>query len=362
MGQSRFTVGQAKAAHLGLSLRIRRLPCWLPVLFTAWAIGHTSFAHAVVYRRVVADEADRSVFIALNGSIVAGDADGFFRFVRSLPSTDRIIGVILDSPGGRLLEAERIATAIQNAGLSVLVPNGAYCASACFLIYAAAEKKYFSRESYIGVHSVSDGNGAEDPLSMAVTTSFARTLAGYGVSPSIIGKLVTTKPGGMTWLGANELVSMGSTFVPNRPVAAGEPTSVPRQPPAPRPDAPAARPWEQYSQRTAPTAEAPSAQPPPRSAPMSLAQEEASRTQAYAEGRRDRNSWERWFDGLPPGSYRDGAFYWSGERSKSNPGNCESEPGDKTWTAGCSAARSMLAPFDVRRKTEPNYWWGWNSL
>jgi hypothetical protein len=31
------------------------------------------------------------------------------------------------------------------------------------------------------------------------------------------------------------------------------------------------------------------------------------------------------------------------------------------WTAGCLAAKRILAPSDVRRKTEPEYRAGWNK-
>ena len=82
----------------------------------------------------------------------------------------------------------------------------------------------------------------------------------------------------------------------------------------------------------------------------------------FIQGQTDRQGWESWFGALT-GDYRDGAWYWSGQRSLPNPGSCNAAPpfagGD--WTAGCFAAQQKLAPSDARRKTEPDYRFGWNN-
>lgn len=96
--------------------------------------------------------------------------------------------------------------------------------------------------------------------------------------------------------------------------------------------------------------------------PMSSAQQAASATQAYSEGRRDRVAWEAWFDSLPAGSAKDGALFWVGERNRANPGSCEAVDQPRAWSEGCHAAQAKLALVDIRRRTEANYWWGWNSL
>jgi hypothetical protein len=88
----------------------------------------------------------------------------------------------------------------------------------------------------------------------------------------------------------------------------------------------------------------------------------ASMTTAYAEGRQARIQYEGWFAALPEGLFREGAEYWVNHRSdKSDPPSCSDED-DPTWQTGCSTARKILAPMDFRRRTEKDYWWGWNSL
>ena len=80
---------------------------------------------------------------------------------------------------------------------------------------------------------------------------------------------------------------------------------------------------------------------------------------AFQDGLRDRMSWEKWFAGTPAG-FKDGAEYWADQRSKTDPGSCYGQAGEN-WTAGCLAAKRILMPADIRRKSEPEYRAGWNS-
>jgi hypothetical protein len=86
-----------------------------------------------------------------------------------------------------------------------------------------------------------------------------------------------------------------------------------------------------------------------------------STTPAYAEGRHDRKVWEHWSNALALSSYKDGALWWFGERSKAQPRGCVSRSGITEWVAGCKAAQQRLALPDIRRKTEAPYSLGWNS-
>lgn len=82
----------------------------------------------------------------------------------------------------------------------------------------------------------------------------------------------------------------------------------------------------------------------------------------YDQGRADRVAYEAWFSGLQ-GDIRAGAESWAGRRSLRSPGNCEAAAGQSPlWSTGCSMARQKLAPLDGRRKAEPDYRRGWNSV
>jgi hypothetical protein len=77
----------------------------------------------------------------------------------------------------------------------------------------------------------------------------------------------------------------------------------------------------------------------------------------YDQGLRDRILWENWFLSLY-GDKRTGAEYWASQRSLSNPGNCL---GTSDFQRGCSEAKARLTPFDVVRKSQPEYRLGWNA-
>lgn len=81
-----------------------------------------------------------------------------------------------------------------------------------------------------------------------------------------------------------------------------------------------------------------------------------------SDGLADRRKWEVWRGGLS-GDEAAGATWWSGQRSLAHPGSCASVPDGfgPDWTKGCVEAQQMLAPFDVRRHSEPAYRIGWNS-
>jgi hypothetical protein len=85
----------------------------------------------------------------------------------------------------------------------------------------------------------------------------------------------------------------------------------------------------------------------------------ASSTPAYADGRRDRIAYEQWVASLADGSYRDGVIFWAGNRSVKPTPSCVAGP---SFQQGCLDARARLSNVDMRRETDKNYWWGWNSL
>jgi hypothetical protein len=79
----------------------------------------------------------------------------------------------------------------------------------------------------------------------------------------------------------------------------------------------------------------------------------------FKDGLADRGKWESWF-ATTIGDFRNGAEYWAGQRSRKAPGSCEALSSAPA-IAGCQAAKNMLAPMDLRRKTDADYRAGWNS-
>ena len=80
----------------------------------------------------------------------------------------------------------------------------------------------------------------------------------------------------------------------------------------------------------------------------------------FTDGLSDRRAWEQWFGGLT-GEFREGASFWSGQRSLPKPGSCSDQRYSQQFISGCAAAKAQLMRSDARRKSEPDYRRGWNS-
>ena len=114
--------------------------------------------------------------------------------------------------GGNLLEGAKLADAIRYAKIASVVPNGATCASACFVAFAAGADKFASYSASIGVHGASDANGHESVASNAATVGMAKIVKELGVPADIIGRMVVTPPDQMVWLTPNNLRAMGTVL------------------------------------------------------------------------------------------------------------------------------------------------------
>jgi hypothetical protein len=131
---------------------------------------------ALQYRRLPLDAP--AVLILLRGPIISGDFDRFMEFLKTMPPADRI-AFALDSPGGNVLEAEKLARVIKRLDAAAFVGEESECSSACFLLFAAASRRIVSPEALIGVHSVSE-NGEETEASMASPQQWRENWAGSG--------------------------------------------------------------------------------------------------------------------------------------------------------------------------------------
>ena len=311
------------------------------VLLAAGLLASVVPAHSMQFQRVAAG--DNDVLIHSRGPIVAGDLDRLQAALGMLLTTDKLIGLVLDSPGGSIAEAEKVAGFISTNHLAVAVLGTGECSSACFLLFAASPSRFAERAALIGVHSATR-DGIETTDAMAATTIMARDAAAYGVPNSIVGKIVTTAPQRLSWLTPTDLTSMGVTFLtPTNPPPPASPPVGAREAPPPLPSQP------------------PAAQVPPPTGAYAATTSSNPPTASFQQGLSDRQSWETWFNSLTEG-YRNGAEFWSAERSAQHPGSCLPSGASVEWSAGCVAAQQRLAQPDVRRKTDPEYRLGWNSF
>ncbi len=171
-------------------------------------------ASALQYRQLPLDPP--YVGITATGPIVPGDFARLGAFIKTLSQSEGTLSFFVDSPGGNIFEAVQIATFINKSAAVVAIPGGSQCSSACFLLFAAAAHRFMAPDALIGVHSTSL-NGQENLASMGLTTAFARDAAAYGVPPAIIGKMVQTEPGRISWLTPSDLQLMRVALLPAGP-------------------------------------------------------------------------------------------------------------------------------------------------
>lgn len=154
---------------------------------------------------------DDATIISLDGDLAEGDADAAEALIRAANESGRLVSAVrLDSPGGSLAEAIKLADLIRRAKLPTIVAAGSRCASACFIAFAAGVEKFASYDASIGVHGVSDKLGRETTQTEAATISMARIASSYGVPPRIIGQMIVTPAQHIAWLTPDDLRSMGA--------------------------------------------------------------------------------------------------------------------------------------------------------
>jgi ATP-dependent protease ClpP protease subunit len=185
-------------------------------LIFGWICLACSTSEAAYIRSSISSEG--KVVLFLDGKIETGDATTFKNLIRGANAANRLVsGIRLNSPGGSLAEGVALADIIRYGKIATVVPAGAQCASACFLVFAAGPEKYASYTANVGVHGASNQSGVEEG---DATVSMGRAAKELGVPDNIIGKMVITPPDQIVWLGPNDLRSMGT-------VLTGKPSQVP---------------------------------------------------------------------------------------------------------------------------------------
>src|SRR5437867_8400652 len=105
---------------------------------------------------------DGHILISISGEIAEGDADALKAAIKAANDAGKFVsGIRLNSTGGNLLEGVRLSETVKYAKMATNVAQGATCASACFLIFAAGETKFANYSAKVGVHGASDQTGTE---------------------------------------------------------------------------------------------------------------------------------------------------------------------------------------------------------
>jgi hypothetical protein len=89
----------------------------------------------------------------------------------------------------------------------------------------------------------------------------------------------------------------------------------------------------------------------------------------YDQGHADRAKYEAWVNSLQ-GPEQQGAIFWAGQRSLTNPESCADGASDafpdnpnsqSIFQNGCQESQDTLGPLDAKRKSDALYKAGWNA-
>jgi hypothetical protein len=155
--------------------------------------------------------------IRITGRIEPGDAQK----LQDLLATPKGSGAfarsgtfLLDSKGGGVSEALKIAHIVERGFGTTVVPSGAQCYSACFLVYAAGSYRIAGQAAALGVHQLAMAKGpAQDPADLAALDRVSAVVDAYlksrGVPPQVIDKMKRTPPHDMFMFGNRWLLDQG---------------------------------------------------------------------------------------------------------------------------------------------------------
>ena len=168
-----------------------------------------AFAYAFVMLLLGLSQACAMIFefrapltIVASGEIVAGDAA---RFV----ALRKFTTLELDSPGGLVGEALRIAANIDKRGnIRTVVRPGASCASACSMaLFVSGSSRVVYMGGRVGIHSCATQEGTAAP---ECNSLMAANATAHGVPWGVIESFGNaTKPSDMLWLSAEDAECWG---------------------------------------------------------------------------------------------------------------------------------------------------------
>ena len=156
--------------------------------------------------------------LSLTGTLDVGSAE---RFASEIAERGEYVQtVVLDSPGGSVVDALAIGSLIHQKGLATKVAAGSLCASSCPIIFASGAERIASPEAAIGVHQIyaaALGGEAQDALRLAgtamsdaqtTTAQITRHLELTGVDPALWLHALETPPQLLYYFTPEEMVEL----------------------------------------------------------------------------------------------------------------------------------------------------------
>lgn len=156
--------------------------------------------------------------LALTGTIDPGSAE---RFASEIAARGEYVQtVLLDSPGGSVVDALAIGSLIHEKGLATKVAAGSLCASSCPIVFASGAQRIASPEAAIGVHQIYAAAISADPASalrvagtamsdaQTTTADIIAHLTKTGVDPALWLHALQTPPDRLYYFSAEEMTRL----------------------------------------------------------------------------------------------------------------------------------------------------------
>lgn len=147
--------------------------------------------------------------IYIHGEIENGDSEKF----RGLVSQTTRGNVLLESPGGALIEGLQIGEQIRTRGFTTGVAPEMACASACALAWLAGSTRYMDPSALIRFHAAYieiNGEAHESGVANALVGAYLTEL-GLGVDAIVFA--TSARPDEMNWLNAAQALAAGIDLV-----------------------------------------------------------------------------------------------------------------------------------------------------
>lgn len=138
-----------------------------------------------------------------------GDASRFLDIVSSVD----VGAVLLESPGGNLIDGLVIGRAIRTAGFTTGVAPETACASACALAWLAGTTRYMDPSALVGFHAAyieENGRASESGVGNALVGAYLNEL-GLGFDAVVF--VASAAPNEMNWLNAAKAQQAGIDVV-----------------------------------------------------------------------------------------------------------------------------------------------------
>jgi hypothetical protein len=185
------------------------IACWINVA-TAIPMGRplvTEIWHIVngVERsQFFVSMSDDGSAIEFTGNIGFGAARRVRQVIEAAPGAQWLV---LQSPGGRVVEAHKLRALVERHRLNTAVSD--HCSSACFLVFISGKERHAAPNTRIGVHGITDAAGANPS---EFTDDYERErayLRSRGLHEEFVRKIYEAPSTRVWWLSRDELERYG---------------------------------------------------------------------------------------------------------------------------------------------------------